>query len=103
MICTIIPQKVAGGIEAFAKTIESLHNRYCPDTVFEAELTYPSFCDVQAEAEKLEQQLKKNKFDLNDYLAQLKQIKKMGPISGILKMLPGIGDKLNNIKPLFSK
>ena len=30
------------------------------------------------EAEKLEAQLKKNKFDLNDYLAQLKQVKKMG-------------------------
>ena len=39
------------------------------------------------EAEKLEAQLKKNKFDLNDYLAQLKQVKKMGSFSSILKMI----------------
>ena len=49
------------------------------------------------EAEKLEKQLQKNKFDLNDYLAQLRQIKKMGSVSSLLKMLPG-ADKLKNIK-----
>ena len=36
------------------------------------------------EAEKLEKQLRKGEFDLNDYLAQLKQIKKMGSFSSIL-------------------
>jgi len=50
-----------------------------------------------AEAEKLEKQLSKNKFDLNDYLAQLKQIKKMGSFSSILKMLPGM-NQLKNVK-----
>ena len=49
------------------------------------------------EAEKLEKQLQKNKFDLDDYLAQLKQIKKMGSISSILKMLPG-ANKLKDIQ-----
>ena len=49
------------------------------------------------EAEKLEKQLKKNKFDLNDYLAQLKQIKKMGSFSSILKMIPGM-NKLGDVK-----
>ena len=49
------------------------------------------------EAEKLEKQLNKNKFDLNDYLSQLKQIKKMGSLSSILKMIPGM-NKLGNIK-----
>ena len=48
------------------------------------------------EAEKLEKQLRKGEFDLNDYLAQLKQIKKMGSFSSILKMIPG----LNKIKDL---
>ena len=48
------------------------------------------------EAEKLEKQLQKNKFDLDDYLAQLKQIKKMGSISSLLKMLPG-ANKLKDI------
>lgn len=50
-----------------------------------------------AEAEKLEKQLRKSKFDLNDYLAQLKQIKKMGSFSSILKMLPGM-NQLKNVK-----
>ena len=49
------------------------------------------------EAEKLEAQIRKDKFDLNDYLAQLKQIKKMGSFSSILKMIPGM-NKLGDIK-----
>lgn len=49
------------------------------------------------EAEKLEKQLRKGEFDLNDYLAQLKQIKKMGSFSSILKMIPGMG-KLKDVK-----
>ena len=48
------------------------------------------------EAEKLEKQLQKNKFDLDDYLAQLRQVKKMGSFSSILKMLPG-ANKLKDI------
>ena len=43
------------------------------------------------EAEKLEKQLKKKKdLDLDDYLTQLKQIKKMGSFSSLLKMIPGM-------------
>ena len=43
------------------------------------------------EAEKLEKKLKKNKdLDLNDYLVQLKQVKKMGSFSSLLKMIPGM-------------
>ncbi len=49
------------------------------------------------EAEKLEKQLQKNKFDLDDYLTQLRQINKMGSISSILKMLPG-ANKLKDVK-----
>ena len=49
------------------------------------------------QAEKLEEQLRKNQFDLNDYLLQLQQIKKMGSFSSILKMLPGM-NKLKDIK-----
>ena len=50
------------------------------------------------EAEKLEKSLKKNKFDLDDYLAQLRQMKKMGSFSSILKMIPGIGSQLSNVE-----
>ena len=42
------------------------------------------------EAEKLEKQLKKRELDLDDYLTQIKQIKKMGSFSSLLKMIPGM-------------
>ena len=42
------------------------------------------------EAEKLEKKLRKSEFDLDDYLAQLRQVKKMGSFSSILKMIPGM-------------
>ncbi|MBR3697782.1 MAG: signal recognition particle protein [Clostridia bacterium] len=41
------------------------------------------------EAEKLTKKLKKQEFDLNDYLTQLRQMKKMGSFSSILKLIPG--------------
>ena len=50
------------------------------------------------EAEKLEKQLKKKKdLDLDDYLTQLRQIKKMGSFSSILKMIPGM-NQLKDVK-----
>ena len=49
------------------------------------------------EAKKLEQKIRKQEFDLNDYLAQLKQMKKMGSFSSILKMIPGM-NKLKDVK-----
>ena len=48
------------------------------------------------QAEKLEKQLKKKELDLDDYLAQLRQVKKMGSFSSLLKMIPG----MNQIKDL---
>ena len=42
------------------------------------------------EAEKLEKQLRKKELDLDDYLAQLRQVKKMGSFSSLLKMIPGM-------------
>ena len=49
------------------------------------------------EAAKLEQKLKKQNFDLDDYLTQLRQMKKMGSFSSILKMIPGM-NKLKDIE-----
>ncbi|MBW8269766.1 signal recognition particle protein [Caldovatus aquaticus] len=43
------------------------------------------------QAEKLAARMQKGQFDLEDYAAQLKQIGKMGSLSGILGMLPGLG------------
>ena len=48
------------------------------------------------EAAKLEKKLKKQSFDLEDYLAQLRNMKKMGSFSSILKLLPG-ANKLKDI------
>ena len=48
------------------------------------------------QAEKLEKQLKKKELDLDDYLAQIRQVKKMGSFSSLLKMIPG----MNQIKDL---
>ena len=50
----------------------------------------------EEDAEKLEKQLRKNELDLDDYLAQIRQVKKMGSFSSILKMIPG----MNKIKDL---
>ena len=50
------------------------------------------------EAEKIEKQLKKKKdLDLDDYLTQLRQIKKMGSFSSLLKMIPGM-NQLKDVK-----
>ena len=44
------------------------------------------------EAEDLARRMKKADFTLEDFLKQMQQIKKMGPLSGILKMLPGMSN-----------
>ena len=49
------------------------------------------------QAEKLEKQLKKKELDLDDYLSQLRQIKKMGSFSSLLKMIPGM-NALKDVK-----
>lgn len=49
------------------------------------------------EAEKLEKKLRKQEFDLDDYLSQLRQMKKMGSFSSIMKMIPGM-NKFGDIK-----
>lgn len=46
------------------------------------------------EAAKLEEKYRKNTFDFNDYLTQIRQIKKMGSLSSIVSMLPGVGTKI---------
>jgi signal recognition particle subunit SRP54 len=55
----------------------------------------------QKEAAKLEKKLKKRDFDLEDFQAQLKQMKKLGSLEQIMGMLPGMGQlkQLKKIKP----
>jgi len=48
----------------------------------------------EAEARKLEKKVRKEGMDLNDMLTAMRQMQKLGPIEGILKMLPGVNSKM---------
>jgi signal recognition particle subunit SRP54 len=43
------------------------------------------------EAEALQEKMRRDQFTLDDFLKQMKQVRKMGPLSGIIGMLPGMG------------
>ena len=51
----------------------------------------------QKEAERLQQKIKKNKFDFEDFLNQIHQIKKMGNIKDLASMIPGVGKAIKDI------
>jgi signal recognition particle subunit SRP54 len=56
---------------------------------------------VDAErAEELERKIRKQQFGLDDFLDQMKQVRKMGPLSNLLGMMPGFGQfkQLKNAK-----
>lgn len=52
----------------------------------------------QDEALKAAKKMQKGNFDLDDFLGQLKQIKKMGPLENLIKMLPGVPKEMKNVK-----
>ncbi|HNX86765.1 MAG TPA: signal recognition particle protein [Bacteroidales bacterium] len=52
----------------------------------------------EAEAQKLQRKIAKNQFDFNDFLAQIKQIKKMGNVKDLLGMIPGMGKAIRNLE-----
>jgi signal recognition particle subunit SRP54 len=49
------------------------------------------------QAAELERKIRKGQMTFDDFLAQLKQLRRMGPLQGILKMLPGIGQQLGSL------
>ncbi len=49
------------------------------------------------EARKLQKKISKNQFDFNDFIKQIKQIKKMGNLKDIAGMIPGVGKAMKNI------
>ncbi len=51
----------------------------------------------QKEAEKLNEKIRKNKFDFDDFLKQIHQIKKMGNIKDLASMIPGLGKAIKDI------
>ncbi len=53
----------------------------------------------ETEAAELERKLRRNELGLDDFLAQLKMIRKMGPLTSLLGMIPGLGGaQLSNMK-----
>jgi signal recognition particle subunit SRP54 len=52
----------------------------------------------EKEAARLQQKLKKNQFDLEDFLAQMQQIRKMGSMESIMGMIPGMGKMMKQMK-----
>lgn len=51
----------------------------------------------EVEAKRLESKIRKNKFDFNDFLAQINQIKRMGDIKSLMNMIPGMGKALKDV------
>ena len=56
----------------------------------------------QEKAQQLEQKIRKSQFTLEDFYSQLQEIKKMGPLSQVLSMIPG-ANKLGNINDVDEK
>ena len=100
-------KKVTGKPIKFAATVEKLSDIeiFHPDRMAQRILGMGDILAViekaeesfdMEQAEKLEKQLKKKELDLDDYLAQIRQVKKMGSFSSLLKLIPG----MNQIKDL---
>jgi len=51
----------------------------------------------EEEAKKLQKKIAKNKFDFNDFLSQIQQIKKMGNMKDLVGMIPGMGKAMKNV------
>ncbi len=51
----------------------------------------------EVEAKRIEAKIKKNKFDYNDFISQMEQIKKMGDIKSLLNMIPGLGKAMKDV------
>lgn len=52
----------------------------------------------QKEAEKLQEKLRKNKFDFEDFYKQIQQIKKMGNLKDVASMIPGVGKAIKDVE-----
>ena len=101
-------KKVTGKPIKFAATGEKLSDieEFHPDRMTSRILGMGDMLSIIEKAEeafdteealKLEKKLKKQEFDLDDYLTQLRQMKKMGSFSSIMKMIPGM-NKFGDIK-----
>lgn len=49
------------------------------------------------EAARLQKRIARNQFDFNDFIAQIRQIKKMGNVKDLMSMIPGVGKAIKNL------
>ena len=100
---------VTGKPILFASTGEKLENfeRFHPDRMSQRILGMGDVMSLIEKAEKqfdedeaaeLERKIRRDEFTLEDFLAQLKQIRNMGPLTNILGMLPGMGAQMKGLK-----
>jgi signal recognition particle subunit SRP54 len=100
---------VTGKPILFASTGEKLENfeRFHPDRMAQRILGMGDVMSLIEKAEKqfdddeaaeLERKLRSNEFTLEDFLNQLRQIRKMGPLTNLLGMLPGVGAQMKGMK-----
>ncbi len=52
----------------------------------------------EAQAKELERKLRSEEFDLDDFLDQLRQVRRLGPLQNIMSMIPGMGAELRGLK-----
>jgi signal recognition particle subunit SRP54 len=51
----------------------------------------------ERKAQELEKKIRKEQFTLDDFLEQMQQVRKMGPLTSLLKMMPGVGQQLGSL------
>jgi len=51
----------------------------------------------ERQANELERKIRKDQFTLDDFLEQMKQVRNMGPLGNLLKMMPGVGSQLGSL------
>jgi signal recognition particle subunit SRP54 len=52
----------------------------------------------ERQAQELERKIRKQQFTLDDFLAQMKQVRNMGPLQNLLRLMPGIGQQLGSFQ-----
>jgi signal recognition particle subunit SRP54 len=54
----------------------------------------------QKQAEELERKIRRQEFTLDDFLAQLKQVRRMGPLTNVMRLMPGMGGAMRQLRNL---
>src|ERR671923_321043 len=99
---------VTGKPVMYASTGEKLGDfeRFHPDRMAQRILGMGDVMTLVEKAEKqmderqaaeLEKKIRKEQFTLDDFLEQMQQVRKMGPLGSLLKMMPGIGSQLGSL------